>query len=276
MTDTENLQKVRARDIGPELAIEVGYNLYLLDACSEGSALRKSAETAVQQFNRIAEAFLGGTQEGLYIQKLRMAANSLARGIARRKQILKKREGAAEQKKTDMVVKIAQTEKLAGILRGGFQLLLLGGFGYALVKAFFAIPALAASVEGLEEQFASLASALGVALIGSFFKSWFMTRRILKVFKSYENAITGANEEYAQSVLKEYKFAAEEANLAFKQLTGEDPPVTEGFQNLLIGIIGGENEREGDHVRQPIQERKGVIAVIIRQLERIQDRLLEG
>ena len=123
--------KIAARDIYPLVAVEAGYNLYLADNC-EDSVLRKSGQIAVRQFDKMMNSFPEKSPEGIYCLNLRMAANSLARGIATRKRNLNKRIAATEQKKDDMVNRIAETEKYIGFLRGALHLLMLGGFGYVL------------------------------------------------------------------------------------------------------------------------------------------------
>jgi len=124
---------------------------------------------------------------------------------------------------------------------------MLGGFGYVLImlifwiaNAIFSIPALQTQAVGKGPQYASIAFALALALIGSFAKSRIMAKRLMSVFSEYTEAITRANNQYTQSVIMEYKLAAETANLAWKEFTGKHPPITPGFHNLLIGLMGGE------------------------------------
>lgn len=251
MAEKTKTPGIAARDIYPMVAVEAGYNLYLADNC-EGSALRKSGQVAVKQFNNMMSFFPENSAEGIYCLHLRMAANSLARGIATRKRNLSKSIAAAEQKKDDMIRRIAEIEKHVGFLKGGCQLLAIGGFGYIvvmlvfwIVKALFEIPELETEAGGAGSQYASIAFALALALIGSFLKSRIMAKRVLSVFNEYTEAITRANNEYTQSVIMEYKLAAETANLAWKEFTGSDPPMTRSFHNLLIGIMGAEDQDIG-------------------------------
>ena len=254
MAERGKAPKVAARDIYPLVAVEAGYNLYLADNC-EDSVLRKSGQVAVRQFDKIMASFPEKSPEGIYCLNLRMAANSLARGIATRKRDLNKRIAAAEQKKDDMVGRIAETEKYVGFLKGALHLFMLGGFGYVLVMLMFRIakaniPTLETESGGVGTKYASVAFALSLALVGSFLKSRIMAKRVLSIFSEYTEAISEANKQYTQSVIMEYKLAAETANMAWKELTGTDPPMTPGLHNLLISIMGGENaeaERENNN-----------------------------
>lgn len=245
MGEKSKTPNIAARDIYPLVAVEAGYNMYLADNC-EDAILRKSGQIAVKQFDKMMNSFPEKSPEGIYCLNLRMAANSLARGIATRKRNLNKKIAAAEQKKNDMINRIAETEKYIGFLRGALHLLVIGGFGYVLVMLILKItragmPSLGTESDGEAAKYASVAFALSLALVGSFLKSRIMARKVLSIFTEYSEAIAKANNEYTQSVIMEYKLAAETANLAWKGLTGSDPPMTPGLHNLLISIMGGES-----------------------------------
>jgi hypothetical protein len=245
MGEKSKTPNIAARDIYPLVAVEAGYNMYLADNC-EDAILRKSGQIAVKQFDKMMNSFPEKSPEGIYCLNLRMAANSLARGIATRKRNLNKKIAAAEQKKDDMINRIAETEKYIGFLRGALHLLVIGGFGYVLVMLILwiakaSIPALGTESGWPAAKYASVAFALSLALVGSFLKSRIMARKVLSIFTEYSEAIAKANNEYTQSVIMEYKLAAETANLAWKGLTGSDPPMTPGLHNLLISIMGGES-----------------------------------
>jgi hypothetical protein len=229
---------VVATDLTPDDVIAWGYNMFLAEWC-EKPLLRESARQVVQVYEQFAGRFEEGTQEWWYCSRVRGAANSLARGIARRKSTYAERVAAAEQEKSDMISRLLESERWWGLLKGGFRLLMLGGFSYVLVKTLFAMPRIAEQTTAIQEQRASIATALGVALIGAFLRWRLMMRRIIGVFRMYANAISEANEEYARSVLTEYRFAAETAVHAYEQLAGRKSPVTAGLNNLLQDLIQG-------------------------------------
>lgn len=226
-----------ARDISPMTAIEAGYNLYLAQYCDPHSPLGESARKAVSHFEALLELFEQHSPQGVYCLQLRLAANSLARGIERRKKTLQSALDAIEAEKDDVIKRLAQTEGWWGILRGGAQILALGGFGYALVRALFSLPTLTEGTAGMNEGFAALATGLGTALIGSFLKAKYMARHLLKVFKQYSDAIRDAHAQYAASVQGEYRLAAETAHIAWTALTGEKPPTSSEFHLMLMRNI---------------------------------------
>jgi len=95
MAEETEASKIAAKNIYPVVAVEAGYNLYLADNC-EDPELHKSARIAAKNFNKMMNSFPEKSAEGLYCLNLRMAANSLARGITTRKHILNKKIAAAE------------------------------------------------------------------------------------------------------------------------------------------------------------------------------------
>ncbi len=249
MAEETEASKIAAKDIYPVVAVEAGYNLYLADNC-EDPELRNSARISAKNFNKMMNSFPEKSAEGLYCLNLRMAANSLARGIQTRKYSLNKKIAAADQMRKDMIKRIAETEKFIGFLRGGLHLLLLGGFGYFLVRAVFKGQTQAV---GIDPKYASIAFALALALIGACVKSRIMAKKVQNAFSEYTKAITNANDQYAQSVVVEYKLAAETAKLAWKELTGCEPPMTSGFHRLLISVMGTETKAgETQNGKKPV------------------------
>lgn len=226
--------------LGPDVAIEWGFNLYLADNTAETTEVGRSARRALREFERFVVRFPEHSPERLYLAKLRMAATSFARGIARRKEALASRLEAAREAKQSRILAFAHGERLAGFVKGGLQLLLLGGFSYALVRALLLLPFLGAHVAGFEPQYASLATALGSTLLGSFLKSWFLNRRVHHVFAGFEDELRRADREYAESVIREYELAAQFAFHSWTQLTDEPAPMTAAFQNLLLSVMGRE------------------------------------
>lgn len=236
-------RSISARDISPIIAIEAGYNLYLAEQSAPDSVIQQSAQVAVNNFHLLLEQFDPVSPEGIYCLQLRMASNSLARGIERRKRMQNDMHRAAVEEKDTAIRKFAQTESWFGILKGAIQILSLGGFGYALVHAIFEIPKLTEHTQGMREDFAAATTALGIALIGSFFKAKFITRRLFKAFDKYDQAKHRANNEYSQTVRSEYLFAAETANNAWQNYTGEPSPLPVEIHNLMLRNMGaGEEE----------------------------------
>lgn len=90
-------------DLTPDDVIELGYNLFLSSHAPE-AVLKSRAESVVQEF----DSFVGEVRpeldqsERLYVMQIQMAANDLARGIARRKDDRNRSLQAAQDKYQEM------------------------------------------------------------------------------------------------------------------------------------------------------------------------------
>jgi len=89
---------VEARAVGPETAIELGFNLYVTQTHTD-TVLGQTAAEAVRDFSVLAECFDPRTPEGHYITALRSAGISLSAGIVRRKVTLNERIQADEDQR---------------------------------------------------------------------------------------------------------------------------------------------------------------------------------
>ena len=224
---------VEARAVGPETAIELGFNLYVTQTHLD-TVLGRTAAEAVRDFNILAECFDPKTSEGHYITALRSAGISLSTGIIRRKETLNERIQAAEEQREGSIGRMTMGQRGTGLLFGGLRMLVVGGFVVALVKLLLPILP-TGSTEGQAGAWAPpVVTALGIILISSFFGSWSTGRRIRTIFREFNEAITEANREYRNSVLKEYQLAAEKATAAYREgFDVEPPPTTKGLENLL-------------------------------------------
>lgn len=230
--------------VTPNVVVEWGFNLFLADTGRDGSEIRASAKKAVRDLETALSTVRPDSPSGIYITVVRMAASGFARGIERRKRDLMERKEAVRQAKDERVERLGRNQRFGGLLRGGVHLLLVGGFAYAVVRGTFQLPRLREHYGGLSEEYVSLASALGAGLIGSFFRDWWIQRELVRLFRNFEAAIERANREYVDSVVAEYQLAAETAANAWHQLTGEPPPVTPAFKNLVIGVMRGTDTSE--------------------------------
>lgn len=268
----ENASKRRERisqKLCPEMTILYGYSLYLLDHANESPALHRDAQRSVREFNSLANSFPKGSPGRCFCMEVRMAAAALARGIASRKRILNEKIRAAEQKKEDMIRRMGQKERLVGFLRAGLRLAILGGFSYAFVRAFIHLPALEGETGA--EKFAAIATALAVTLLGSCIRAAIITRRMEKVFTEYDEALNVANEKYIRSVTMQYKLAAETAEMAWKEMTDEPPPMTSSFKALLMGIVAGERRKAAESERR----KKRSFEELVRKLQVFGSKLPE-
>lgn len=244
------------RHLCPEIAILYGYSLYLLDHAKPSCALYQDAKKAVAEFHRLAVSFPLRTPQRCFCMEIRMAAINLARGIASNKKILNDKLRVAEKQREDMITRMGRTERLTGLLRAGMRLAMLGGFAYALFRAVISLPMLEGKLIGINEQFASIATALAVALIGSYLRALVTTRRTRQIFQDYDAATQSAHHAFSRAVTLQYKLAAEIAEMAWKEMTDEPIPMTSGFKALLMGIVAGDKRREA--VKRPVSRATGL------------------
>lgn len=223
----------------PNVAIEWGYNLWLVDSLPKDSETRKSAMAAVSEIEGFIESFPVGGIERMYLTSCRVAATGFARGIDRRKKSLAEEIASAREKKDLNLRGYAKSIFTGAFLSSGGKMLMICGFVYALVRAIFELPVLSQHASGLNQQYASLATALGITLISAYVNAWWSGRSLLKMIDQYDEARSLAEKRYSEEVVLEYRMAAETADNAWFHLTGNHAPVTKAFENLLVGIMRG-------------------------------------
>jgi hypothetical protein len=80
-------------------------------------------------------------------------------------------------------------------------------------------------------------------MLGAFLRSWTVLRRLPKISKEFQTDWDKVQRQYRDSVLSEYRLAAETANLAWRQLTGMDsPPTTRAVESLLRAVIDSDGD----------------------------------
>ncbi len=225
--------------ITPNMAIEWGYNLYVIQVLPETSETRRSALKAVKELEDLVDSFSAGSRERIYLTTLRMAAISFAQGVERRKSSRATDLASAVEEKEEAIMRNTRDTRRGGLLAGGFKILLLGGFVFALVRAIFGIHEISEQSHGADARYVSISTAFGIALIGAYVKGWFTGRRITAIFREYDAKVQKANESYAEEVVTEYRFAAQTAEMAWHCLTDVPAPMTKAFEMLLLGVIKG-------------------------------------
>jgi len=229
----------RILSVSPNLAIEWGYNLYIAQVLPDGSETRKSALKAIAEMEATVATFPEGSRERLYLTSLRMAANSFALGVERRKRSRSDSLDTAMQEKEEAIKRCTRDTRRGGLLAAGFKLLLLGGLIFCAVRMVYNMPSVTAQTQGAEANTLSMCSALGLALIGAYVKAWFTDRKMVRLFKVYDKKVKDANEKYAEEVVFEYRLAAQTAETAWRGLTDVPAPMTRAFESLLLGVIKG-------------------------------------
>lgn len=225
----------------PNIAIELGFDQYIRDSRGE-SAIRDGAARTLEEFERFADSFPHGSKERMYLTTLRMAAASIASGIARRKKMLAERMKEAEEEQDLFLRGFTRGARLGGFMMGALKLLLVGGFMFYLVRGLAPVvvhdPAGAAeAAHHADSQYMSLATAFGTTLIVSTIKEFWQGFRLQRSRKRYKAEMKKANDWYQDEVSREYRLAAETANIAWLQLTGSAPPMTRAFECLLAGVL---------------------------------------
>lgn len=233
----------------PNMAIELGFDQYLADSRPEGSAVREGAVSTIREFEAFVTSFQPGTRERIYLTTLRMAASSIASGITRRKKVLAARLKEAETEQDTFLRGFTRGQRLGGFLIGALKILLVGGFTYFLMRSLApsmvhdqmvaadAAGTAGASAHAHDPQYMSLATAFGMTLIVSTVKEFWYGFRLQRSRKKYKQEVKKANDWYQDEVSREYKLAAETANIAWLQLTGSPPPMTRAFECLLAGVL---------------------------------------
>lgn len=231
----------------PNMAIELGFDQYLADSRPEGSAIREGAVNTIREFESFAASFQEGSRERIYLTTLRMAAASIASGITRRKKMLVARLNEAEQEQDTFLRGFTRGQRLSGFLIGALKILLIGGFTYFLMRSLApsmvhegmlgADVAAGPNTHSHDPQYMSLATAFGMTLIISTIKEFWQGWRLQRSRKKYKQEVKKANDWYQDEVSREYRLAAETANIAWLQLTGSPPPMTRAFESLLAGVL---------------------------------------
>lgn len=242
---------IDATDVGPLFAIQRGYLEGAAEMLPDTSPLRNRILALLSESDEIMNRFEAGSREHFYLIELRMIGAALAQGMTQRSRTRCERLSGAKQEREISMQRIVQTQTLIGVLRGGVQITLIGGFAYAIVESFFHLPFVQSFMtEKTEKNFASLATALGSALVGSFFKAWWIGYQVNLIARKYDAEVRRINRDYAESVKQEYAVAAQEANLAWRRFTGRDPDVTSAFHELLMEAVSQEH-RTADDIPDP-------------------------
>ncbi|MDD4889001.1 MAG: hypothetical protein PHU85_03655 [Phycisphaerae bacterium] len=226
------------RSFGPSHVLNLGTALYVQDDPTEGEATRQAARDFTRHFHELIESVPTASPECVYLGKILAAAVSLSSGIKRRRETRAKMESAAAQKMRNMSGRLLQLEWRRMLLNLALRLVLLAGFGYFFAEAFF--PSMK-HMQNVEGRTASIATALGVALLGLLVRSLVITYRVGVITRQYTNALDHAKAEYIASARKEYAWAADYACTAWREFTGREPEVL--AQNIMVlmtsSAIGG-------------------------------------
>ncbi len=243
--------KITARQLLPLLALEYGYHLYIVETTKAAdSVLRRSAVLSVAAIEKILTGFGENNSAALYGLYFRAGATSLAKGIIRRKRELLKQGTDASKRLEDHLSQFALQERLSGLAKAGWQLLVLAGivsFVFFAIKAILTLPMVQIEVSNEHQLFAAVATALGTGLIWPSIRAFFYRRAHQRVFDDYRNAMRQASIEYQQRIGGEYRLAIRTVETGWEQLTGEKLPhsQSDALQSLVtvMGITDDDQDR---------------------------------
>jgi hypothetical protein len=229
-------QPVRADDVTPDHALALGYDLYIM--ADENSPHSEAARLSVERFTTMIASFPADSRESLYLSALMSAALSMGRGIGRRKNKLHEREEAIKREQEEIIRNMSKAAKWTYMMRFAYRMVLMGGFGYALVRALFFLPTVQQHAADVNEGFASICFAIVVALFWGYISEWMSHIKLSRIFKHFDRAKREADYQYKLSVMEEYQLAAQSARKAWIEFTGREPPMSEAFDRLIRGVIG--------------------------------------
>ena len=122
-----------------------------------------------------------------------------------------------------MRTQIVSQEQWSGVMRGAWQIVLLGGFVFVVLRlmaqAFLGVSVLGQHTGSKDLNVASLATTLGVCLFGSFLKAYTTRKRIDKLGRAYNEQISRAEKEYVASARIEYEICALQSVEAWRTFT---------------------------------------------------------
>ncbi len=235
----------------PDRVLDTAYCFYVVALLGEQrncpeAEINKLASKVVEAFQWTCDHAEAGTKEWQFMTALQQIVVSLSRGIYRRKQIYEKNLQTAVQKKEMQVAEITQVTRQEGFLRSCLRALLLGGFGFALVRAI--APSLSIA-DSANPNYASLTAAIALILLGAVVKGFIMNRKIIRIFDDYDRAQLHANISYQQAALEEYTRAEMAACNAWEQFTGEKPLNWPGFEEVLRTDLARQQRLEDERDR---------------------------
>ncbi|MBI3420444.1 MAG: hypothetical protein HY006_00080 [Candidatus Sungbacteria bacterium] len=247
---------IDAKSMRPSLATELGYQLHIAHTEPADSIIRQEAAQFIKDFNAVVEFFRPETPAGWYLREIRLYATGLARGISSRRAIRERKLHAAEEQWNLMRSQIVSNEHWSGVMRGAWQILLLGGFVFVVIRVItqqlLGMPGFAEHA-AKNVSMASLTTTLGICLLNSYYKAWSTKRAIERLGREYRDRIAHAEYDYTTSARIEYALCAEQASAAWTEFTGERPPMeTVAFNKLIQGLISRREYVRGLESGKPI------------------------
>lgn len=227
------------RQFGPHIGVELGFALAAADEALE-SRTKREADEATTELIESMKQWPKGTRERLYVNTLRLAAVGLSHGLTTRVKTLVDVVTTKKRLYDEQMQEFVNSPIKGSLITIGYRLLMMFGFGtfvYVSARLLFSLPQMQrethVDVNTGQPQWASLAFAVGFALLGAFVKAWMSGRTVKKLTKEFEDDCKAARELFLGQAREQYEICADTCTAAWKALTNEEAPTTKAFERLL-------------------------------------------
>lgn len=219
-------------------AIYLSSAIHGRDHAPAGSVRSECGALVLSEFTAAIGSFPPQSGERAYLTRLLMIALDLAAGIRTKKEIRATCLEDALKNRELHYQRLVNAERWQGVLRLGFKLVILSGFGFVVAKAFLSTTTMDAP-NAPHPGWASAAFGLGFALLATYIRSWAIDRKISRLFRDHDRDAHAAQREYQRTVRREYQWASEEAADAWTCLTGSKP----NFQTAaLLSLLAPDDD----------------------------------
>ena len=247
---TQSANKPTIAHLTPDRILDIAYSVHVL---ADWAIKKKDdpslvmhedvrlARRGLNEFGRLMKAFPKDSPEHRYLSTMDPIIVSLARGITRSKKAWMDKKRYAEEECDRRIMEAAQSSLESSILQLVKRYLFIGGFGFALAKAF--IPWLDIDmVSKSQPNYLSLAFAGGLVLLSGYIKTKLDQIQAGSIYAYHNYLIWYANKEYSLSVKIEYKRAEDAARRAWKLCTGKEAPKFRGYDEFITEHLLLEDE----------------------------------
>ena len=237
--NTEPKRLPSIQQLGPHLGVELGFALATADEEKDSRTQQEALDASAELIDAL-KSWPIGTPERLYLTTLRVAAVGLSHGLSTRVKTLSDIVRTKKKLYDDQLQEFVNSPIKGSLFHIGYRLLMMFGFGtfvYVLARLIFALPQLQreahVDVNSGQPQWASLAFAVGMALLGAFVKAWMSARTVKKLTKEFEDDVTAARKDFLDQAREQYQICADTCSAAWTALTSETAPSTKAFERLL-------------------------------------------
>lgn len=241
--DDQSGRKPHIRQLGPHVGVELGFALAAADEAQD-SHTKREAEEATAELIDSMNCWPKNTPERVYLNTLRLAAVGLSHGLSTRVRTLVDVVTTKKKLYDDQMQEFVNSPIKGSLITIGYRLLMMFGFGtfvYVSARLLFSLPQMQrethVDINTGQPQWASLAFAVGFALLGAFVKAWMSGRTVKKLTKEFEKDCKDARNHFLAQAREQYEICADTCAAAWKALTNEEAPTTKAFERLLSNAM---------------------------------------